>query len=167
MPQSLPWKRCLTLSARTAIQIAFYIFERCSDLVDWVNDRFSGMAMQREFIRVGQCRTTGQCCRAIGLEFPQSWVGKKRLIHWLTRWHALRYNFEQVGLEENLLIYECGYLRPDNRCGIHRFKPKLCRDFPQRPWTGKIRLHKGCGYRYISRQAREFEIILHRKTSRD
>lgn len=151
------------LSLRTVIQFCFYLWERCSDIVDWLDNRFSGLMMQREYIRVGQCAMTGQCCKAIGIEFPNSWLSHPRRLQWLSRWHALRFNFEKVGIHDNLLIYQCNYLRADNRCGIQRFKPKLCRDFPTHPWSGKIGLHKGCGYSYERRQLHDFKSKLHKR----
>lgn len=155
--------RILLLGCRTLIQILFYIWERCSDLVDLINHKLSGLLVEPEYIRTGQCKMTGQCCRAIGIEFPASWATHPRLISALARWHSLRYNFELVGRDENLMVYECRYLRSDNRCGIQYFKPKLCRDFPSKPWRGQIRLHKGCGYHYQHAKAIEFKIKLHGK----
>ncbi|OED39064.1 hypothetical protein AB833_16090 [Chromatiales bacterium (ex Bugula neritina AB1)] len=167
-PQSiLPIKEALRkaviFTLRTIIQCTLYLYEKCTDLVTAIDRRFTGLFAKTEYVRTGKCEMTGQCCKAIGIEFPASWQKHPTLVKWLIRWHKLRYNFEQIGLNQNLLVYQCNYLGADNKCAIQRFKPKLCRDFPEQPWRGKIRLHKGCGYKYIPRATAEFKIKLHQR----
>ncbi len=147
---------------RTGIQCVFYPYERCTDLVAGIDRRVTGWFAKTEYIRTGQCKMTGQCCKAIGIEFPAAWQKYPWLVRWLGRWHRLRYNFESVDQQRNLLVYQCNYLRTDNRCGIQKFKPRLCREFPEHPWRGRIRVHKGCGYQYVPRKTHEFKIKLHR-----
>lgn len=116
-----------------------------------------------EFVRKGGCERTGQCCQAIGIEVPRSWFGFPRLIRAIQNWHGLRYNFEAQGRQDNLLVYSCRYLTPEKTCGIHRVKPKLCRDFPPTPWRGITKLHKGCGFRFERREGRDFYRTLEEK----
>jgi hypothetical protein len=59
-----------------------------------------------------------------------------------------------------MLVYSCNYLTPEMTCGIQRFKPKLCRDFPQQKWRGFTKLHKGCGFYFEKKTGKDFGKIL-------
>src|SRR3990167_11461030 len=145
---------------RFFVQVPLYVFEAMFTLVEVVQHAFLRFVFKPEFIRRGGCERTGQCCRAIGIEAPASWFRHPRLIRLIQGWHFLRYNFHADGRQGNLLVYSCNYLTADNTCGIHFFKPKLCRDFPPTPWRGITKLHKGCGFYFEKRRGRDFGKIL-------
>ena len=68
-------------------------------------------------------------------------------------------NFQFLGYQKNMLVFECDYLK-DNKCSIHAYKPKLCRDFPKTPMIGFTKLHKGCGFGFAKRSGLEFDKVL-------
>ena len=157
----------------------FYLFLRfCAQCffraLEWffdINDSLTRFIMFRfrkpEFIRQGSCANTGQCCRNLGILYPKFWDHIPGLVSFLKWWHGMRYNFLYLGTRENgenkegMLVYECQYLTKENLCGIHRYKPKLCRDFPSTTLWGYPKLHKGCGYYFQHRDGtKTFDRIL-------
>ena len=151
---------------RFFVQAVFFtlewIIEKSENLAHWILRLFH----KSEYVRGGQCEMTGNCCRAIGIEFPKSWHSKPRLLKWFQKWHGFRYNFRYLGIKGNMHVYDCHYLTDDNRCGIHHFKPKLCRQFPREPFYGLIKLHKGCGYFFHKRGSKPFEGVLRQEKAK-
>lgn len=148
---------------RFSVQAALFVFEGVFTLVEIVQYAFLRLVFKPEFTRKGGCQRTGQCCNAIGIEAPASWFRHPKLIGLIRKWHFLRYNFQAQGRQGNLLVYSCNYLTAGNLCGIHRFKPKLCRDFPPTPWRGITKLHKGCGFYFEKREGKDFGRVLREK----
>jgi Fe-S-cluster containining protein len=148
---------------RFVIQIIFFIVERITDFVDALAFKVITFIQPTEYIRKGSCKGSGTCCQQIGLSLPRSWAKKPRVVWLVRKWHYLRYNFEPLGMVDNMLVYKCLYLGDDNKCPIHRYKPKLCREFPARKLIGKVDLYRGCGFYYVTRKAEKFEDILHNK----
>lgn len=105
-----------------------------------------------EYVRRGGCQKTGMCCRNLAIEIPMfaaKWPWFVRMTH---VWYRAIFNFHSLGtLQKNWLVYECHYLTKQNTCGIHPYRPKLCREFPLTPLFGHGRLHKGCGFWFVKR----------------
>lgn len=109
-------------------------------------------ARKSEYVRRGGCQNTGMCCRSLAIEIPRSWARRSWLVRGLRGWYRSGFNFHSLGtLHGNWLVFECHHLRPDNRCGIYPYRPKLCREFPVTPLFGHGRLHKGCGFWFAKR----------------
>ena len=142
------------------LRLFFFCFEYPLWLMDRLIYQIVTSIKKPEFKRMGQCEKTGQCCRAIGMGVPQSWLKYPRLIKVIQIWHRVRYNFVPIGTYHSMIVYECRFLTRDNQCSIHRFKPALCRDFPKLPLYGFTKLHKGCGYSFVRRDESEFEKVL-------
>ncbi|MBF0105375.1 MAG: hypothetical protein HQM16_08625 [Deltaproteobacteria bacterium] len=151
--------------SRLIAQVVCYVAEWIVIFCEWPTKIILGLFKKSEYIRTGACKMTGQCCHLIGMEFPQSWHTRTRLLTLVKKWHFLRYNFTYLGTVDSLLVYECGYVTKDNKCGIQRFKPALCRGFPKTPLTGYTKLHKGCGFSFVKRYPSEFEKILNKLTT--
>lgn len=153
-------KTAFSVTLRFALRWSLLILEGFLCLFDelafWVITRFK----KTEYVREGQCQMTGQCCRAVGIGVPASWFRFPVLIRFLNRWYDLRYNFAPIGRLNHMMVYECRYVTSDNKCGIHPFKPALCRSFPKLTVFGKVRLHKGCGYSFRKREASAFDKVL-------
>lgn len=149
-------------SALFILRMGFF----CLEYPIWLLDRFAfrilSLLKKPEFVREGGCQRTGQCCRAIGMGVPRSWLKFPKLIAAINIWHRWRYNFTPIGTYDGMIVYQCHFLTRDNTCSIHRFKPALCRDFPKLPLWGRPKLHKGCGYNFVRRNKTEFERILDR-----
>lgn len=145
---------------RFCVQFILSLIEGFIGVCDWIAMKIITVFKKPEYVRKGACQMTGQCCRAIGMEFPKSWHKFPKLLNLVKRWHYLRYNFTYLGTTGNMLVYECNYLTKDNKCGIHPVRPKLCRDYPKLPLFGYTKLHKGCGFSFQKRFPNKFEKVL-------
>lgn len=148
---------------RAVVQFVIYFWEMFLVITDKAAFLILSLFFKPEYKKVGSCQKTGECCRAIGLEFPAFLARSPKVLHFFQKWHFLRYNFKPLGVVDNMLVYECAYLTSDNRCGIHWRKPKLCRDFPLTKLRGFPKLHKGCGYSFERVRPSPFDKILQAK----
>lgn len=125
-----------------------------------------GKQRHARFIRQGQCRNTGVCCRAIGIDYPRSWIKQSWFLGLLRRYYSWVYNFRFLGLyEARRLVFECQHLTPQNTCSIHPFRPKICREYPQVTLTGHARVHRGCGFWFEERGKTSFHRLYEQKKS--
>lgn len=152
---------------RFGLRFFFLFFEFWLNFSDKISFWILTKLKSVEYNRKGRCQNTGACCQAIGMEVPRWFWRYPKLIHLTQKWHFLRYNFVYLGQNQNMLVYECLFLTKDKLCGIHKTKPKLCRDFPKQTWRGKTRLHKGCGFFYEKNgednKQKNFDAILNQK----
>ncbi|OVE80996.1 hypothetical protein BVY03_04880 [bacterium K02(2017)] len=148
--------KSLRFITQVLCHIADYFMKSC----EWPSKKIIGLFKKPEYSRQGDCQMTGQCCHMIGMEFPSSWHKKLKLLELIKKWHFLRYNFTYRGTTDNMLVYKCNYITKDKKCGIHRFKPALCRDFPKTPLIGFTKLHKGCGFYFVKKEGLQFEKVL-------
>ena len=148
---------------RYIIQITMLIIEAIMFVPERVAAFLIASFKKSEFVRRGKCRRTGQCCRAIGLVLPRWMIRQAVLVRVVQAWHWLRYNFTLLGVQDNMLVYECCYLTLKNSCGIHWRRPALCRNFPKTPLFGVRKLHEGCGFFFVKRFGVSFEDVLQKK----
>jgi hypothetical protein len=100
----------------------------------------------------GSCDQRGVCCQHI-IGDPPRFVKKTWLLRLYAGFHAMWHRFHVVGRGPNdELIFACGHLQTDGRCGIYRYRPRLCRDYPLRPFFGIPKVLPGCGYRVEPRR---------------
>lgn len=152
---------------RLLLKIFFFFLEAILGFFEKVQGLVVKLFFKSEYVRKGACGNSGQCCQAIGIEFPRSWKKYPRFLKTIEGWYYLKNNFRATGYQDNLMVLSCGYLTKDNKCGIHRFKPKLCRDFPITPLFGITKLHKGCGYYFEKRKGQDFGRILKEQIQKD
>ncbi|MCB1215479.1 MAG: YkgJ family cysteine cluster protein [Deltaproteobacteria bacterium] len=128
-----------------------WVFAFMAGMMIYYSDRLAAYLLKHqnrtEYLLKGGCAQTGQCCQAIALELPKSWVASPKIRRFFLLFYQKVFNFHFLGVNEaSWLIFECHYLRPNQTCGIYPFRPKLCREFPLIPFKGHGRLHKGCGF---------------------
>lgn len=95
----------------------------------------------------GQCKKRGVCCRNIAVMVSPSLWRFPWIRRWLRRWYGFVYRFELVAENEthHVLIFSCRYLKA-NQCSIYRFRPVICRRYPQPRYFGQPTFLPGCGY---------------------
>ena len=150
--QTLTLRRCLS----RLLLFELWVLVFTCHMAVYAGDRFAWFLLGRErksrYVRRGACARTGLCCRTLGIELPESWVRRPRVVAFFQRWYALVHNFQPIGPPQGrLLPLSCGYLRDGHTCGIYPFRPKLCREYPQVSLFGKVELHRGCGYWFVER----------------
>lgn len=100
-----------------------------------------------EYVVTGQCLQRGVCCRHIAIRLSGGFWRWPWLRAVVVGWYRYVYAFRPMGVspEERVVVFACGYLQ-DNRCCIHRWRPMICRRYPQVRHFGKPTFLPGCGY---------------------
>jgi uncharacterized protein len=108
-----------------------------------VVDKLLGRKMRR-----GSCLQCGRCCRSLILVDRGRPIRDEEHLARYAKRHPWARNLVPVGRdEEGMLHLSCSKLGEDNRCTIHRLRPKECREYPQESMSrygGELLL--GCGY---------------------
>lgn len=107
-------------------------------------------------VRRGDCKVCGKCCQL----FP---IDNKMPISRFTFQAPYLENFGEM---ENLItdgkdvVYshfikaKCKYLQPDGKCGNHKNRPQICRDYPIESSNPLYQYLKAqgveCGYEFIT-----------------
>ncbi len=100
---------------------------------------------------VGECIKCGRCCKEIVFHAPK-WIQKSRTMELFLAYHRAIHNFKVVGRgNQGEVIFSCNYLKSDNRCGIHTWRPFLCRNFPLQPWFEPPKILPYCSYQVAAR----------------
>jgi len=108
-------------------------------------------AVQPRFVLMGDCHQCGDCCRSI-LGVPPGFVRKTRLINAYLWYHRVAHRFSPVGVGPNdEILFECGHLQSDGRCGIYWHRPFLCRNYPLLPLYQTPALLPSCSFQIAPR----------------
>jgi hypothetical protein len=95
---------------------------------------------------VGDCVKCGRCCKEILFSPPAFIRSRPAILKLFLFYHAIVHNFVVVGQDGPDLVFSCGHLRSDNRCGIHKWRPFICRNFPVIPWFEPPKILPYCSY---------------------
>ncbi len=105
------------------------------------------------FELMGDCHKCGECCKQIVGDPPGPVKRSAILLNLFIAFHKLTHNFTAVGRgERGEVIFSCGYLKTDGRCGVYRHRPYICRNYPVRPYFEAPSLIPGCGYAVAPRE---------------
>lgn len=87
---------------------------------------------RRDELKDGECLCdfcTGKCCRyfSLPIDQPQTWDDYDAIRWYLAHGQTVVYVHEEQWYL--MVLTECQYLLPDNRCGIYLNRPKICREY--------------------------------------
>lgn len=106
-----------------------------------------------QFELLGGCQKSGSCCQQIVGDPPKLVKDNKVLLNLFASYHRVMHRFTVVGRGDNgELVFSCGHLRTDGRCGIYKYRPLICRNYPVQPFFGAPSVLPGCGYQYARRE---------------
>lgn len=109
---------------------------------------------------VGECVKCGKCCKEI-LFNPPRFIRTTGLVHVFVLYHRLAHNFSPVARgPDDEIIFACGHLKSDGRCGIHKWRPFLCRNFPVVPWFEVPKILPYCTYQVAARPVTQMKARL-------
>jgi len=95
---------------------------------------------------VGECQRRGECCKHI-VGHPPGFIRNTRLLSIFVLFHRLLHNFRPVGRgPDGEVIFACDHLQTDGRCGIYRWRPFICRNYPVVPFFEPPGPLPGCGF---------------------
>lgn len=129
-----------------------------------------------------KCRMCGQCCRSINIDAQVCWDiknGKES-----PDYDFVRKNWEYLGSSKDVGgfvgkeydgqpfyygVYRCNLISDDNKCTIHKDKPRVCSGYPwyddesgsSFPWP-----YVGCGYEkdsHLRQLVKVFKLIRDKK----
>ena len=104
-----------------------------------------------EFELLGDCHRCGECCEQI-VSDPPAIIKNTVLIRFYLLFHQVTHRFTATHRGPNgEIIFRCGHLLTDGRCGIYHFRPLLCRNYPRVPQMGSPSLLPNCSYQYAPR----------------
>ena len=104
-----------------------------------------------EFVMLGSCHRCGECCEQI-VSDPPKFIKNTSLIRLYLLFHRVTHRFEATHRgPQGEIIFRCGHLLSDGRCGIYHFRPLLCRNYPRVPQMGAPSLLPNCSYQYAPR----------------
>ena len=136
-------------------RLAWLELSRVFVLFDLACTRLVQRVIKPQYVLGGSCHKRGVCCKSI-IGNPPTFIKKSWALRLYAGYHALMHKFEVVGrTEDDGLIFSCGHLRSDGRCGIYRHRPRLCRNYPVLPFFGPPQLLPGCGYKVVPRAVSE------------
>jgi Fe-S-cluster containining protein len=98
------------------------------------------------YVLVGDCQRCGVCCQQIEADLPR-WMRDTWVMQLFVTFHERLHRFSLVGrTDDGRLVFACGHVGQDGRCGIYARRPLLCRDYPKRPFFHQPQVLPGCGF---------------------
>jgi len=121
-------------------------------LLDLAAQRLVRFFFRTPYKSAGHCYQRGNCCYYIVIPTPTNWM--RRLYYfWNTEINGFYPRHpEPMDVDgDTVMIMGCRYLQNDGRCGHHRLRPSVCREWPRIEIFGRPQRLKGCGFKAIPR----------------
>lgn len=106
--------------------------------------------LRKKYIRKGQCKGCGRCCREIYVKHAGGIIKDEKQFKNLKKLHYFYSYLKIVDKTEDGLVFECQKLDPEtNKCTVYQNRALLCRLYPQEEIfrMGGI-ISEDCGYRF-------------------
>lgn len=100
----------------------------------------------------GKCIQCGKCCsqiRANGMRNEKDLKIMQFFFPWYRNFYILKTTDEEV-------ILSCKNLLKNGKCKIYKFRPLVCRDYPNKNFQNKGELIEGCGYKIIKKPFKDY-----------
>jgi len=148
------------LDALTGFSVTLFLY-RC---VAWVFInlellalRIIRMIVRPDFVVQGECLRCGACCEHI-VGDPPKLIKNTKLLALYLAYHRVAHRFRPTHRGPNgEVIFSCGHLQNDGRCGIYRFRPLICRNYPVVPYYSVPGLLPDCTYTVAPRVVAEMK----------
>jgi hypothetical protein len=109
--------------------------------------------LRRKYLRIGQCNCCGACCREIYVKHAtnKTPITSEELFYDLQAKHGFYRDLELIGKDEIGLLFACKNLdRESKRCKTHKFRAKICRDYPREEiFTMGGTMGEKCGFSFV------------------
>jgi Fe-S-cluster containining protein len=107
-----------------------------------------------KFIRRGNCKKCGNCCRNIVFYIQENIITTEEQFDKLKKWKKIYNHFCISGKDnDGALLFTCKSLNEDNICKNYKFRSLYCRTYPKldkKALQTGIELLDGCGFYYES-----------------
>lgn len=133
----------VTRRVLSAVSVSFIVFELAVV-------RLYRLVVRPRYAVIGECQRCGSCCRSIIADPPRLIKATPPLLQLFAAFHRVAHNFSVVGRGPNgELVFACGYVQTDERCGIYWRRPFICRNYPLVPYYEAPQLLPECSYRVV------------------
>ncbi len=135
------------------ISLFFRILLRIPADIDGYLSWAASRIFHSEYRVIGTCQRRGVCCRNLAVRLSPSFWRWPLLRRLLIVWYRGVYRFAATREDptSQVVVFACGYLQGD-RCSIYRWRPVMCRRYPQPRYFGKPTFLPGCGYQATKRR---------------
>ena len=138
----------LTRNTMRCLRILLRIITDIDGYLSWGASRL----FRSEYKVTGTCQRRGVCCRNLAVQLSPSfwkWPILRVVIINVYKWV---YNFTATREEASsqVVVFSCGYLKGDT-CSIYKWRPVMCRRYPQPRYFGRPTFLPGCGYQAVKR----------------
>lgn len=108
---------------------------------------------KQKYVITGSCSKCGKCCREIrayGMKDEKDLKFMQLIFPWYKRFYILKKD------ENNELTLSCKYLSEDGSCKVYKFRPFICRNYPERIIYKNLEMIDGCGYKVIKKDFKDY-----------
>jgi len=97
----------------------------------------------------GKCNKCGKCCQEIGLKIDPRLLSSKFITNIIVRWISWLFDFYLIGIDHKrlYLFFGCKHKMPDGTCGVYKWRPSVCRNYPIIDYFEEPALFPECGYK--------------------
>ncbi len=100
-------------------------------------------------VLVGKCNKCGKCCQDIKLAINPRLLSniftRELVVRW-TSW-VMGFHLKRIEYDPNYLVFGCKSVRPDGTCGVYKWRPNVCRNYPLVDFFDEPALFETCGYK--------------------
>jgi Fe-S-cluster containining protein len=118
-----------------------------------IADNFMLNAIKKPFkkrwVLDGKCSKCGKCCAdikmAINLRLLSNSFTRGLVIRW-TSW-IMGFHLKRIDYDPPYLVFGCNNQCPDGSCGVYKWRPNVCRNYPLVDFFEEPALFDSCGYK--------------------
>jgi len=115
--------------------------------LDLIMQKLAKKIIRPPYRQTGGCKKRGACCHYIlMIKFPPplSWI----FHFWHTQINGFYRRSKRIYYSNSkpVIVYGCRYLNKDGSCKNYRFRPMICRKYPNIESFSEPHIMKGCGF---------------------
>lgn len=101
----------------------------------------------------GACLKCGKCCKEIrsyGLKNEKELKIMQFILPWYKRFYISHKD------TNGDIVLSCKYLEKNGHCKVYKFRPLVCRNYPQKTIHFNAEMIDGCGYKIIKKEFKDY-----------
>jgi Fe-S-cluster containining protein len=118
-----------------------------------IADNFISNLVKKPFktrwVREGKCSKCGKCCADIKMAINLKLLSNVLTRELVTRWTSwiMGFHLKRIEYDPPYLVFGCDNQRPDGSCGVYKWRPNVCRNYPLLDYFEEPALFDTCGYK--------------------
>ena len=101
----------------------------------------------------GKCNKCGKCCkeiRSLGMRNEKDLKIMQLIFPWYKNFYIIKND------ENGDIVLGCKKLNINGECGIYKFRPFICRNYPKKSINFNAQMPDGCGYKIIKKDFKDY-----------